>query len=174
MSVFGRFGLRKTFTNLIRRRAVHSACLATIGAAGFLASAILPPHAYLVYSSLLLLTMIDRKTHRPQQRYGCLLVATSGAFSCIPPLLGWLSSNMFNTAATGLAIALNVSFGAPGQIAGVWIYKADEKAKGYPTGHFVNAGLLFFVAAGGLTLRLYYRMLNRKTSRSGGDRYYVY
>lgn len=136
-------------------RAVHSACLATIGAAGFLASAILPPHAYL-------------------QRYGCLLVATSGAFSCIPPLLGWLSSNMFNTAATGLAIALNVSFGAPGQIAGVWIYKADEKAKGYPTGHFVNAGLLFFVAAGGLTLRLYYRMLNRKTSRSGGDRYYVY
>ncbi|KAL1647835.1 hypothetical protein SLS58_002636 [Diplodia intermedia] len=136
-------------------RAIHSACLATIGAAGFLASATLPPHAYL-------------------QRYGCLIVATSGTFSCIPPLLGWLSSNMFNTAATGLAIALNVSFGAPGQITGVWIYKADEKARGYPTGHFVNAGLLFFVAVGGLALRLYYRMLNRKTSREGGDRFYVY
>lgn len=81
---------------------------------------------------------------------------------------------MFNTAATGLAIALNVSFGAPGQIAGVWIYKADEKAKGYPTGHFVNAGLLFFVATGGLALRFYYRMLNRRTLRNGGDRFYVY
>ncbi|KAB2574268.1 putative transporter [Lasiodiplodia theobromae] len=136
-------------------RALHSACLATIGAAGFLASATLAPDAYL-------------------QRYGCLIVATSGTFSCIPPLLGWLSSNMFNTAATGLAIALNVSFGAPGQITGVWIYKAEEKTKGYPTGHFVNAGLLFFVAVGGLALRFYYRMLNRKTLREGGDRFYVY
>lgn len=81
---------------------------------------------------------------------------------------------MFNTAATGLAIALNVSFGAPGQITGVWIYKAEEKTKGYPTGHFVNAGLLFFVAVGGLGLRFYYRMLNRKTLREGGDRFYVY
>ena len=42
---------------------------------------------------------------------------------------------MFTTASAGLAIALNISFGAPGQIAGVWIYKADEAKKGYPTGH---------------------------------------
>ncbi|KAK8158376.1 major facilitator superfamily domain-containing protein [Phyllosticta citribraziliensis] len=136
-------------------RALHSACLATIGAVGFLASAVLPADAYV-------------------QRYGCLIVGTVGSFSCIPPLLGWLSSNMFNTAATGLAIAMNVSLGAPGQITGVWIYKADEKTKGYPTGHWVNAGLLFFVAVGGLGLRSYYRMLNRRTQRGGGDRLYVY
>lgn len=80
------------------RRGLHSAVFATIGACGFLASAVLPPDAY---------------THR----YGCLIVAASGAFACIPPLLGWLSSNLFSTASIGLAIAINIGFGgAPGQI----------------------------------------------------------
>jgi sugar phosphate permease len=130
-------------------RAFHSAALATIGAAGFLASAVLPPTAY-------------------TQRYGCLIVAASGAFSCIPPLLGWLSSNLHSTGAAGLAIALNISFGAPGQIAGVWIYKAEEKGRGYPTGHWTNAGLLFFVAVGCVVLNLYYRGLNRRSLREGG------
>ncbi|KAL9113081.1 MAG: hypothetical protein Q9227_002693 [Pyrenula ochraceoflavens] len=128
-------------------RALHSAILSTIGAAGFLASAVLPEDAY-------------------AHRYGCLIVAASGSFACIPPLLGWLSSNMHTTASAGLAIALNVSFGAPGQIVGVWIYKADEKKRGYPTGHWTNAGLLFFVAVGCLGLREYYRWVNRKGKRS--------
>jgi len=97
-------------------RGLHSAVMATIGALGFLVSAVLPPDAYL-------------------HRYGCLIVAASGAFSCIPPLLGWLSSNVFSTASIGLVIALNISFGAPGQITGVWIYTADEAEIGYPTGH---------------------------------------
>jgi hypothetical protein len=100
-------------------------------------------------------------------RYGCLIVAASGAFSCIPPLLGWLSCNVFSTGAVGLAIALNISFGAPGQITGVWIYKADEAKKGYPTGHWVNAGLLFFVAAGSLCLLMYYHLLNARMRRVG-------
>ncbi|EPE30844.1 MFS general substrate transporter [Glarea lozoyensis ATCC 20868] len=130
-------------------RALHSAMFATIGAAGFMASAILPAHSY-------------------TSRYGCLIVAASGAFSCIPPLLGFLSSNLFSTAAAGLAIALNISFGAPGQIAGVWIYKADEAKRGYPTGHWTNAALLFFVAAGCVCLRLYYGMLNRAVLKNGG------
>jgi len=94
---------------------MHSAVMATIGAIGFIASATLSPHAY-------------------NARYGCLIIAASGAFSCIPPLLGWLSSNVFSTGAVGLAIALNISVGAPGQILGVWIYKADEAKRGYPTG----------------------------------------
>jgi hypothetical protein len=120
---------------------------ATIGAAGFLASAVLPAHSY-------------------TSRYGCLIVAASGAFSCIPPLLGFLSSNVFSTAAAGLAIALNISFGAPGQIAGVWIYKADEATRGYPTGHWTNAGLLFFVAVGCVLLRLYYGWRNKRILRN--------
>ncbi|KAK5175647.1 uncharacterized protein LTR77_000786 [Saxophila tyrrhenica] len=136
-------------------RGLHSAVMAAIGALGFLVSAVLPPDAYL-------------------HRYGCLIVAASGAFSCIPPLLGWLSSNVFSTASIGLVIALNISFGAPGQITGVWIYKAGEAEIGYPTGHWVNCGLLFFVAVGCVCLNLYYRSLNKKVRASGGGRLYKY
>jgi hypothetical protein len=89
-------------------------------------------------------------------------VAASGSFSCIPPLLGFLSSNLFTTASVGLAIALNISFGAPGQISGVWIYKANEAKKGYPTGHWTNAAMLFFVSTGCIGLRLYYGWRNTK------------
>ncbi|PVH72275.1 major facilitator superfamily transporter [Cadophora sp. DSE1049] len=124
-------------------RAFHSAFMALVGGAGFMASALLPPTAF-------------------SARYGCLIVATSGSFACVPPLLGWLSSNTHTTAAAGLAIALNISFGAPGQIAGVWIYKASEAKLGYPTGHWTNAALMFFVVAGCLSLRFYYRWRNSR------------
>ncbi|KAL4793819.1 major facilitator superfamily domain-containing protein [Aspergillus venezuelensis] len=100
--------------DIFNSRGLHSAALSLIGAMGFLASAVLPADAYL-------------------SRYGCLIVATAGSFGCIPPLLGWLSANIRGTAGTGLAIALNVSFGEPGEIVG-----------GYPTGHWVNAALLLW------------------------------
>lgn len=137
------------------RRALHSAIFATVGAIGFVASAILPSDAY-------------------NARYGCLIVAAAGSFSCIPPLLGWLSSNLHSTAAAGLAIALNISFGAPGQITGVWIYKAEEKKKGYPTGHWVNAGLLFFVAVGCISLLFFYKFKNKRLRREGAERLFRY
>ncbi|KAH9203633.1 permease of the major facilitator superfamily [Leptodontidium sp. 2 PMI_412] len=124
-------------------RAFHSACMAVVAGAGFMAMALLPPTAF-------------------SARYGCLIVATSGSFALAPPLLGWLSSNTQTTAAAGLAIALNISFGAPGQIAGVWIYKPNEAKLGYPTGHWTNAALEFFVAAGCLSLRFYYRWRNSR------------
>ena len=110
----------------------------------------------------------------PQSRYGCLIVAASGAFSCIPPLLGWLSSNLHSTAGAGLAIALNISFGAPGQIVGVWIYKANEATRGYPTGHWTNAALLLFVCVSCVVLHIYYVVLNTKQRRSGQTKAYVY
>lgn len=132
-------------------RGFHSAAFALVGGIGFMASALLPPDAYL-------------------QRYGCLIVAAAGAFSCIPPLLGWLTSNVHSTAAVGLAVALNVSFGAGlGQIPGVWIYKAEERDRGFPTGHWVNAGMLFFVAVGAVVLRVFYGRRNRELLRKGGD-----
>ncbi|KAI0834697.1 major facilitator superfamily domain-containing protein [Hypoxylon sp. FL0890] len=131
-------------------RGLHSAAMATVGAAGFLASGILPEDAY-------------------RARYGCLIVAASGSFACIPPLLGWLSSNIFSTASVGLAIALNIGLGgAPGQIVGVWIYKADEAKEGYPTGHYTNAALLFMVAVGCVILRLYYGRRNKRILASSG------
>ncbi|CEJ55328.1 Putative MFS general substrate transporter [Penicillium brasilianum] len=136
-------------------RGLHSAIFSFIGAMGFLASAVLPADAYL-------------------HRYGCLIVAASGAFACIPPLLGWLSSNIRSTAGAGLAIALNVSFGAPGQIVGVWIYKSNEAKKGYPTGHWTNAALLLFVAAGCVLLRLYYGWRNSRGSGDGTGKNFAY
>lgn len=128
-------------------RGLHSAGMALIGAIGFLLSAVLPPDAYL-------------------SRYGGLIIAASGAFACIPPLLGWLSSNIFSTASVGMAIALNIGLGgAPGQIVGVFIYKSDEAKRGYPTGHWANAALLFLVAVGGVMLRFYYAWRNKKILR---------
>ena len=101
-------------------------------------------------------------------------MAASGAFSCIPPLLGWLSSNLQSTAAIGLAIALNISMGAPGQITGVFIYKAEEAKKGYPTGHWVNAGLLLFVAAGCISMHCYYVWRNRQFVKAGQQPLFKY
>ncbi|KAI1823956.1 MFS general substrate transporter [Xylaria intraflava] len=133
-------------------RGYHCAGAAAVGAAGFLASALLPPTAY-------------------ASRYGTLIVGTSGAFACIPPMLGWLTSNMWSTASIGLAVALNVSIGAGlGQIPGVWIYKSSEAKRGYPTGHGVNAAMLFFVAIGAIGLRIYYGRKNKRVMGSAsGD-----
>ncbi|CAI7572249.1 unnamed protein product [Penicillium manginii] len=136
-------------------RGLHSAIFSFVGAMGFLASAVLPAEAYL-------------------HRYGCLIVATSGAFACIPPLLGWLSSNLHSTAGAGLAIALNVSFGAPGQIVGVWIYKSDEAKTGYPTGHWTNAALLLFVTTGCILLRFYYAWRNKRRNGDGTGKMFAY
>jgi hypothetical protein len=133
-------------------RGYHCAGAALVGAIGFLASAAAPPEAY-------------------GARYACLIIGTAGAFSSIPPMLGWLTSNMWSTAATGLAVALNVSIGAGiGQIPGVWIYKSDEAARGYPTGHGVNCAMLFVVVIGALLLRLMYSRKNKRIlSESSGD-----
>ncbi|KAH7396070.1 MFS transporter [Cadophora sp. MPI-SDFR-AT-0126] len=122
-------------------RALHSVVFMIVGAIGFIASALLPATAYTA-------------------RYGCLIIACTGSFACIPPLLGWLSANLHTTAAAGLAIALNVSFGAPGQIVGVWIYKANEKKKGYPTGHWTNAALLIVASLGVFGLMAFYSRQN--------------
>lgn len=124
-------------------RGIHTAGAALIGALGFIVSATLPPDAY-------------------ASRYGALIMATVGAFACIPPMLGWLTSNIASTGATGLAIAINVSVGGGvGQIPGVWIYKFGEKDQGFPTGHWTNAALMLFVVVTALGLRLYYGWRNR-------------
>ncbi|KAI5799925.1 putative MFS transporter [Geopyxis carbonaria] len=130
-------------------RAAHSACAMVVGAIGFLVSAVLPVHAY-------------------AGRYAALIVACAGSFASIPPLLGWLTGNLHSTSAAGLAIALNVSFGAPGQIVGVWIYQADEKERGYPTGHWTNVGMLLLGAVAIVGLRAWYVRDNRRRKEEGG------
>lgn len=132
-------------------RGLHSAALATIGAIGFMTSALLPPDAY-------------------HHRYGCLIIAATGTFSCIAPLMGWLTSNVHSTAAVGMAIGLSVSIGGGlGQIPGVWTYKASERNTGFPTGHWVNASMLFFVAIGAVGLRVFYGMKNKKLMKEAAE-----
>lgn len=94
-------------------------------------------------------------------RYVLLCIASCGSFACVPPVLGWLSSNLHSTGAAGLAIAMSVSFGGPGQIIGVWIYKADE-APGYPTGHFTNFAVLTFGTVVAAILRIMYIRRNAR------------
>ncbi|KAL6794459.1 major facilitator superfamily domain-containing protein [Trichoderma sp. SZMC 28012] len=124
-------------------RGIHAAGAAMVGAIGFIISAALPATSY-------------------KSRYGGLILATAGSFASIPPMLGWLTSNVVSTASTGLAIAINVSIGGGlGQIPGVWIYKADEAKKGYPTGHWTNAGFLLLVVIVCLALRVFYGRRNK-------------
>lgn len=124
-------------------RALYSAACMVVGAVGFLASAVLSPERFIA-------------------RYICLIVACSGSFACIAPLLGWLSANLHSTSAAGLAIALNVSFGAPGQIVGVWIYRQEEQEEGYPTGHWTNVAMLLLGAGVVVGLREWYRRENKE------------
>jgi predicted MFS family arabinose efflux permease len=121
-----------------------------VGAAGFIASACLPPDDYVA-------------------RYVCIILCCSGTFATIPILLGWLSANLHSTSAQGLAIALNISFGSPGQITGTWIYQDKEKAAGYPTGHWVNGGLLLLGSALTGALVVLYMRRNRRIERGLSD-----
>lgn len=117
-----------------------------IGAVGFITSACLPVTDY-------------------HGRYAGLIIACCGTFATIPILLGWLSANLRSTSAQGLALALNISFGAPGQIAGVWIYKSTEAATGYPTGHWTNGALLLAGAILTGVLVALYTYRNRRIDR---------
>jgi predicted MFS family arabinose efflux permease len=110
-----------------------------------------------------------------QQRYGCLILAVSGTYACISPLLGWISSNASEyTSVVGLVIALNVSFTAPGQILGVWIYNGSDTRTGYTSGHWINASLLLLIALISVLLRLYYARANRQRVGPAGARPFVY
>jgi hypothetical protein len=60
-------------------------------------------------------------------------------------------------------------WGSPGQITGVFIYKADQAKRGYPTGHFVNAVMLFLVSILSLCLLFYYRYVNSQITKKGGE-----
>ena len=134
------------FCDKSNKRALATIFLMLLGATGFIASALLPPKAYTA-------------------RYICLVIACMGTFATIPILLGWLSANLRSTSAQGLALALNISFGAPGQITGVWIYKADEQARGYPTGHWVNGGLLLIGAGMTTALVTLYHLRNKRIGK---------
>ncbi|OJT06332.1 hypothetical protein TRAPUB_2794 [Trametes pubescens] len=93
-------------------------------------------------------------------RYGVLCVALPFAFAISAPSLSWLTANLRSTGASTLAVPLNVSIAAIGQITGTFIYKASE-APAFPTGHYTNAGFMFVGALLALGLRSFYVRRNR-------------
>ena len=66
-----------------------------------------------------------------------------------------------------IATALNITFSAPGQIIGVWIYRAVDKPF-YRLGHGVNAGFAALAAILCFSLTFYYRRLNARGSTING------
>lgn len=123
-------------------RGLHIAVASTIGGVGWLVAGLLPADAYV-------------------QRYGCLCLAACGAFPVAPSMTNWVTCNTPSLLTIPFAIALNNSCAGIGQIIAQWIWKADERAQGYPTGNFVCAASSFYVAASALGLRWWYGRMNK-------------
>ncbi|KAH8914825.1 MFS general substrate transporter, partial [Atractiella rhizophila] len=134
------------------RRGLACAITATIAALAFALEASLPGNNY-------------------TGRYIVLFMAVSGAFACIPPLLGWISTNSRGTTGATIAVPLNVSFGGCGQMIGVWIYVSKEKPA-FPTGNWSLIGtfrFLIMTAIVALLLHFIYQQKNRKLDREGSN-----
>jgi len=132
-------------------RGWHITIFSIIGGTGWLTAGLLPPDAYV-------------------QRYGCLCLAAAGAFPCAPSLTNWVTCNTPSFFTLALAIAVNNSCAGIGQIISQWIWKSDERDRGFPTGNFVCAACSFSVAAIATILRLWYGRMNKlERSDSRGD-----
>jgi MFS family permease len=136
-------------------RGYHAAGVSALSAIGFMTSAILPAHVY-------------------KARYACLLIASCGAFPTISLLMSWVSCNAPSNKVNGLVVALNCTGTGLASIASVWIWKASEAPRGYPTGNRVCAVCSWVCCAMSLGLRWYYSRLNKKIRESGdGQREWV-
>ncbi|CAK7566707.1 MAG: hypothetical protein SEPTF4163_004659 [Sporothrix epigloea] len=94
-------------------------------------------------------------------RYAMLCLATAGVFGGLPTLCAWVGDNARTTTAGALATGLNIAVSGPGQIIGVWIYRAQDKPI-YRPGHAVNAGFMLIATTLSFSLMFYYRRLNAK------------
>lgn len=155
-------------------RGWHVTIASTVGGIGWLTAGLLPADAYV-------------------KRYGCLCLAACGAFPVAPSLLeksfllawymfadinrtNWVTINSPSMLTIPFAIALHNSCAGLGQIIAQWIWRAPEKAQGYPTGNFTCAACSFFVAAIATSLRLWYGHMNRNGMKDarGESRIWAY
>jgi len=134
-------------------RGWHSAFASVVGGIGWLAAGCLPAHAYAA-------------------RYGCLILASCGAFPVCAPLSAWVTCNVPSMATMFIATALNNSSAGIAQIVAQWIWKAEEADVGYPTGNFTCAACSFAVAILSIVLRFTYSSMNKRDVRdaSGNKR----
>ncbi|OAP54580.1 hypothetical protein AYL99_11028 [Fonsecaea erecta] len=141
----------------LNARGYHIAFGSILGGLGWLISGCLPVHAYTA-------------------RYGCLVLASAGAFPCVPPLSAWVSGNSPGIASIAVATALNNSAAGIGQIIAQWIWIPSEVDRGYPTGNFTCAACSFMVAACALVLRFWYGRMNKNNvaDANGHPRVWAY
>lgn len=131
-------------------RGYHIMFGSILGGIGWLTSACLPSDAYTA-------------------KYGCLVLASAGAFPCVAPLSAWVSGNSPSITTIAITTALNNSGAGIGQIIAQWIWIAGEKDKGYPTGNFTCAACSFVVAILSVVLRWWYGRMNKnKTPDTSG------
>ncbi|KAM0330826.1 hypothetical protein ACHAQA_003781 [Verticillium albo-atrum] len=103
-------------------------------------------------------------------RYTFLCLSTAGVFAGLPSLCAWVSDNVRNTTAGSLASGLNIAFTGPGQIIGVWIYRAQDKPF-YRLGHGINAGFLVVGASLSFGLWWHYTRMNKKLVGTNATRW---
>lgn len=77
---------------------------------------------------------------------------------------------MRNTTALAIVLALNNAFTTPGQIIGVYIYRAED-APTYRFGHGINAMFLIIGALLSFGLSFYYNRLNRNLTSPNTAKY---
>ncbi|KAF4462700.1 MFS transporter [Fusarium albosuccineum] len=136
----------------LQNRGLVAGATCTVGTICFLVLGLLPGEAFLA-------------------RYVILCLATAGVFGGLPALCAWVGDNVTNTTAMSIATGMNIAFSGPGQIAGVWIYRAQD-APLYRLGHLVNAGFLAMTTLLCFGLTIYYRKLNSKLVSAGERPYY--
>lgn len=94
-----------------------------------------------------------------------LVMSAATVFASTPPLLSFLASNTHSTASTGLATALNLTFGGgPGLLLGVWIYKPQDAKGGYKEGNWLNAAFMLGIVVVCIGLRLWYGRTNKSVA----------
>ncbi|KIW87288.1 uncharacterized protein Z519_12191 [Cladophialophora bantiana CBS 173.52] len=77
--------------------------------------------------------------HQYSGRFARLIIACCGCFPNTAALTAWVICNVPSPRAMGLAAAMNnMTVGASSTVA-VWIWKASEAERGYPTGNIICA-----------------------------------
>ncbi|KAL1303064.1 hypothetical protein AAFC00_006510 [Neodothiora populina] len=136
-------------------RGYCTAVAAFVSGIAFLASYLLPAHAY-------------------GARYACLMVAFCGVFPSCNPLIAWVSCNSPSPRTVGYALAANNSMSGLASIVGVWMWRSSQAKQGYPTGNLVSCICSFITGALALVLRWQYGCMNRKNAPDSNARVWAY
>lgn len=131
-------------------RGLHIFVAATLTGVGFLVSSILPTDANV-------------------QRYGCLILASCGAFPSAAPLTAWVTCNVPSSKTVGLAVAANNSMVGLASLVALWVWRPEEEESGYPTGNIICAVSGFATALISLGMWVYYQRMNRRIGSGAVD-----